>query len=116
MEVLDTAGRIKLPHYRLDVVTIARREFAQRGFCDNKFIAHIEGTLRDCLRKWSIEQKREIWFSTETGTASSQDCEDYDESSIDMDLEGELMYHIIGELSPQKERSVSDHSDNGDEF
>jgi hypothetical protein len=37
--VLDTAGRIKLPHYRLEVVTIARREFAQRGFCDNKFIA-----------------------------------------------------------------------------
>ena len=70
MEILDTAGPIKLPHYRLDVVTIARREFAQRGFCDNKFIAPIEGTLRDCLRKWSIEQKRELWFSTETGTAS----------------------------------------------
>jgi hypothetical protein len=72
MEVLDTAGRMKLPHCRLDVVTIARREFAQRGFCAHKFIAPIEGTLRDCLRKWSIEQKREIWFSTETDTASSQ--------------------------------------------
>ena len=63
-----------------------------------------------------MEQKKEIWLSTETGTASSQDCEDYDESSIDMDLEGELMYHIIEELSPQKARSVSDRSDKDDEF
>ena len=66
LEILDAAGQVKLPHYRLDVVTIARREFAKRGCCDNKLIAPIESILRECLRKWSLEQKREIWLSTET--------------------------------------------------
>jgi hypothetical protein len=33
-EVLDKAVRITLPGHRLDVVTIARREFAKRGYCD----------------------------------------------------------------------------------
>jgi hypothetical protein len=115
-EVLDTARRIKLPHYRFDVVTIARREFARSGGCDNKFIAPIEDTLRECLRKWSLAQKREIWLSTETGAASSHTFEDYDESGIDMDLEGELMYHIIEELSPQQGRSSADRNEESDGF
>ena len=116
MEVLDAAGRIKLPHQRLDVVTIARREFAKRGGCDSQFIDPIESTLRECLRTWSVEQKREIWLSTETGAASTAGFEAYDEASIDMDLEGELMYHIIEELSPRKGRSISDFDDDRDEF
>jgi hypothetical protein len=115
MEVLDAAGSVKLPYHRLDVVTIARREFAKRGGCDDKFIAPIEGTLRECLRKWSMAQKREIWLSTDTGAGSTVGFEAYDEASIDMDLEGELMYHIIGELSPQKRRTIHDFDD-GDEF
>lgn len=98
------------------MVTIARREFAKRGGCDNQFIAPIESKLRECLRKWSLEQKREIWLSTETGAASTAGCEAYDEASIDMDLEGELMYHIIGELSPQKKRSITGFDDDRDEF
>ena len=116
MEVLDVAGRIKLPHHRLDVVTIARREFAKGGGCDGKFIDPIDSTLRECLGKWSLAQKREIWLSTETGAASTAGFEAYDEASIDMDLEGELMYHIIEGLSPQKKRSISDFDDDRDEF
>lgn len=115
MVILDAAGQVKLPHYRIDVVTIARREFATRGCCDNKFIAPIESVLRECLRKWSSKEKREIWQSTETGAASSTRFED-DEASIDMDLEGELMYHIIEELSPRKGRSPSGFDDDSDEF
>ena len=103
-EVLDKAGTIKLPRHRLDVVTVARREFAKRGACDAKFIDPIEATLRDCLRGWTLAQKREIWLSTETGAGSDCAAEDFEESSIDMDLEGELMYHIIEELSPRRHR------------
>jgi len=116
MEILDAAGRMKLPHHRLDVVTIARREFSKRGGCDNKFIAPIEGTLRECLRKWSLARKQEIWISTETGADSTAGFEAYDEASIDMDLEGELMHHIIEELSLQKKRTISDFDDDGDKF
>ena len=116
MEVLDIAGRIKLPHYRLDVVALARREFDRRGCCDDKFIAPIENILRECLRTWSLEQKREIWMSTETAAAFSLAFEDYDKPGIDMDLEGELMYHIMEVLAPHKKRRVSDHEDEGDEF
>jgi hypothetical protein len=100
-EILDKAGTIKLPQHRLDVVTVARREFAKRGYCNTKFIDPIEGTLRNCLRSWTLERKREIWLSTETGAGSDCAVEDYEESSIDMDLEGELMAHIIEELSPR---------------
>ena len=96
MEILDAVGRIKLPHHRLDLVTVARREFAKRGGCDSKFIAPIESTLRECLRKLSLEQKREIWLSPETGAAATAGSEACDEASIDMDLEGELMYRYAG--------------------
>ena len=117
MEILDAAGRIKPPHQRLDVVSIARREVAKRGGCENKFIAPIEVTLRECLWKWSLEQKRKIWLITETGAGNTVGFEAYDEASIDMDLEGELMPHIIRELSPQKRRSISDFDDDDpDEF
>lgn len=48
------------------------------------------------LRGWTLAQKREIWLSTKTGAQSDLTVEDLEESSIDMDLEGELMTHIIG--------------------
>ena len=99
IEILGKAEAIKLPRERLDVVTAARREFAKRRCCDVRFIDPIERTLRKCLRNWTLEQKREIWLSTETGAASGCAVEDYEESSIDMDLEGELMHHVIEELS-----------------
>jgi hypothetical protein len=38
-------------------------------------------------------------LSTATGAANSGVAEDYDESMIDMDLEGKLMHHIIEKLS-----------------
>ena len=116
MEILDAAGQVKLPHYRLDVVTIARREFAKRGCCDNKFIAPIESVLRECLRKWSLEQKREIWQTTETGAASGTRFKKNDDASMEMFLEDELMYYIIEELSPRKKRSIRDFDDDSDEF
>ncbi len=67
METLDAAGQVKLPHYQLDVVTIARREFAKRGCCDHKFIAPIESVLRECLRKadrHGFKADRGHFFST----------------------------------------------------
>lgn len=112
-EILDKAGTIKLPGHRFDVVTVARREFAKRGYCDTKFIDPIEETLRKCLQVWTPEQKREIWLSTETGAESDWAVEDYEESSIDMDLEGELLHHIIEELSPPKKRH---HTEGNDDF
>ena len=42
------------------------------------------------------EQKREIWLSPETGAAATAGSEACDEASIDMDLEGELMYRYAG--------------------
>jgi len=107
-EVLEKAEQIKLPRHRLDVVTIARREFAKHGYCDSKFIDPIENIVKECLRAWTIEQKRGIWLSSETGCKSQCAFEDHDEGSIDMDLEGELMYHIIEELSPGKRRDEAD--------
>lgn len=99
-EVLDKAARIRLPGHRLDVVTIARREFAKHGYCDSKFIDPIEETLRECIRCWSLIQKRQIWESIETGLRSDVRVDAYTTDSIDMDLEGELMSHLIEYLSP----------------
>jgi hypothetical protein len=98
-EVLDKAEAIKLPTHRLDVVSAARREFTKQGSCDAQVIGPIEETLRRCLRGWTLEQKREIWLSTEAGAESDWAVEDGEESGIDMELEGELMNYIIEELS-----------------
>jgi len=87
-EVLDKAARIRLPGHRLDVVTIARREFAKRGYCDSKFIDPIEETLRECIQGWSVIRKRQIRESTETGLQSGVRVDAYTMDSIDMDLEG----------------------------
>jgi hypothetical protein len=83
-------------------------------YCNTKFIDPIEDTLRKCLQGWTLEQKREIWLSTETGAESDWAVEDYEESSIDMDLEGELMALIIEELSPRKNRSDTEVNDEFD--
>ena len=99
-EVLDRAAEIKLPGHRLDVVSMARQEFARRHCCDSKFIDPIEEVLKTCIQEWSIAKKREVWQSTETGAQSELDFEEWAIESIDMDLEGELMYHLIDELSP----------------
>ncbi len=98
-EVLERAAAIKLPGHRIDVVTAARREFARGGGCDSKLIEPIEETLRACLQQWSLEEKREIWLSTETGAQSDPGLGELHPDSIDMDLEGELMYHLIELLS-----------------
>ena len=107
-EVLDRAGNIKLPGHRLDVVTVAKREFAKRGCCDSKFIDPIERMVRERIRDWTIIQKREIWESTGTGAQSDASFDNYTSDSIDMDLEGELMYHLIEQLSPQTDDDRTD--------
>ena len=66
------------------------------------------------MRSWTLEQKREIWLSTEMGAGSDCAVEDYEESSIDMDLEGELLHHIIEELSPRKSRHQAEGDDEFD--
>ena len=103
-EVLHKAAAIKLPGHRIDVVTMARREFARRGCCDSKFIDPIEGILRSSLEEWSTEKKRKIWQSTETGMQSDVPFEAIAVESIDIELEGELMYHLIDDLSPHEPR------------
>ncbi len=103
-EVLDRAAEIKLPGHRIDVVTKARREFARRSCCDSKFIDPIEEILQTCLQEWSPAKKRKIWQCTETGEQSQLDVEANPIESIDMDLEGELMYALIEELSPPEDK------------
>ena len=98
-EILNKASDIKPAGRRVDVVTLARREFAKRGYCDAKLIDPIESVLRECLQAWSPEQKRAIWETTETGAASTEDLDAYDPYTIDMQLEGELMHHLIEDLS-----------------
>lgn len=107
-EVLDKAAAVKLRGYKIDVVTAARREFATRGCCKSKLIDPIERILKECLQHWSPEQKRDIWLSTETGAGRHRDFDAYALSSIDMELEGELMYHLIEDLSPGSSPSAAD--------
>ena len=116
LEILEKAEQIKLPGRRLGVVTIARREFAKRGVCDSKFIDPIERVMMECLQAWTMEQKRDLWLSTESGLNSQLPFEDYDEVSIDMDLEGELMFHIIEALSPRKKGNRRDELDDDNRF
>ena len=52
------------------------------------------------MEEWSTEKKRKIWQSTETGMQSDVPFEVIAIESIDMELEVELMYHLIDELSP----------------
>lgn len=98
-EILDKASDIKPTGRRIDVVTLARREFAKRGCCDSSLIDPIERILRERLQSWSLEQKRAIWETTETGAASAEDFDAYDPYTIDMQLEGELMHHLIEDLA-----------------
>ena len=114
-EVLARAEQIKLPGRRLDVVTIARREFAKRGVCDSKLIDPIENVLKECLRTWTMGQKREIWLSTETGFDTNRAFDDYDEEGINFDLEGELMFHVIEALSPPEKRRRGDEMTHDDD-
>ena len=101
-QVLDKAAAIKLPRHRTDVVTMTRREFARHSCCDSKFIRPIEEILRSSLEEWSTERKREIWESTETDMQSDLPFEMIAIESIDMELEGDLVYSLIEELSPHE--------------
>ncbi len=55
------------------------------------------------MQEWSTEKKREIWQSTEAGAQSELDFDEWTIESIDMDLEGELMSHLIDELSSHED-------------
>ena len=101
-EILNKASRVRLPGDRFNVVVMARRAFDRRGSCDAKFIDPIEKTPRVCLRSWTPEQRRKIWEST--GAGSSANFEDYDLSSIELDLEGELLNELIEELAGSDRR------------
>lgn len=109
-DVLERAGQIRLPRHKTDVVTEARREFRKNGACDSKFIDPIEQALRECLLRWTTEQKRSICESTETGMQSGK-FEDYEPISIDRDLEGELMYDLIEELAGGNDAADADEDD-----
>jgi len=109
-EILEKASRIRLSGHGLNVVSVVRREFARRGCCDAKWIDPIEQAMRDCLKRWTAKQKWAIWTSTESGAADT-DFDACDPGSLDMDLEGELMYLLIEELSPPHRRDDSDDSD-----
>jgi hypothetical protein len=93
-EVLDKAARIRLPGHRLDVVTIARREFANADTAIlNSLIPsrrHFESALR-----WSMIQKRQIWESTETGLQSDVRVDSYTMDSIDMGGRTDVSSHRV---------------------
>lgn len=108
-EVLERAAKVQLPGHRTNIVAMARREFAKRGGCDQTLFAPIEEVLKECLKGWTAEQKREIWFSTESGAADGSDVSD---DSIDMCLPDELLYHVAEQLSPDP---YSDHDDTDDD-
>ncbi|MEX1231340.1 MAG: hypothetical protein WEB58_13930 [Planctomycetaceae bacterium] len=100
-EIIAKATRIKLPGDRANIVAMARRAFKKGGTCGAQYIDPMERILRECIREWSMEQKREIWESTETGIENSADFDNYMPESIDLDLDGELMYHLIQHLAEQ---------------
>ncbi len=58
---------------------------------------------------WTVKQKRGIWLTTER--AAGDDFDSYDQDSMDMDLEGELMQLLIEELSPPQRRDKLEDSD-----
>ena len=72
--------------------------------------------MKECLETWTTEQKQDLWLSTEAGLNSQASFEDYDEGSIDMDLEGELMHHLIEALSPRKRGNRHDEMDDDNRF
>jgi len=109
-EILEEASGIKLPGHRINVVSAARREFAKHGFCDSKLVDPIEKTMKECLKRWTAEEKWKIWTSTESG-AGDTDFDPCEPGSLDMDLEGELMYLLIEELSPPHRRKDYDDSE-----
>jgi hypothetical protein len=98
-EILDQAKSIKLAGQRYNVVAMARREFAKNGTCSSKFIDPIEKIIRERIETWTLDQKRELWLSTESGEWAEEPIEDYHEASIDMELEAELLDLILKELS-----------------
>ena len=98
--VLERAARIILPGHAVDVVAAAEREFAKHGACDAKLMEPIERSLRECLSAWSLEQKRSIWRSTESGQQDEADLDDdLDAQYLDLALEPELLHHVIERLS-----------------
>ena len=58
-EVLEKAQTIRLPPQRVDVVPIARREFAKHGSCDAKFIDLLKKRSRIACEagRWSKSEK-----------------------------------------------------------
>ena len=101
-EILGKAAQIKLQGRNSDVVTLARREFAKKKSCNSEFIKPMEQIIDECLHCWTVEQKRGIWESTETGIESKKGFNALKPASIDSDLEGELLYHVMESLAPAK--------------
>ena len=116
--VLEDASSIVLPGSRLDVVTRVQRDFAKQGHCDGQLVARIEDALRTRLSRWSESEKRDICKSLPPSTEDSPTSEDFDfytEDSIDVHLEGELMYLIIEHLSPPNRKTWPGAHDMEDE-
>jgi hypothetical protein len=99
-EILKKAGQIKLAGENSDIVTRARREFAKKKRRNSEFIEPIEQIVKECIHCWTVEQKRGIWESTETGAQSKKGFATFTSDAIDNDLEGELNYQFIETLSP----------------
>ena len=100
------------PGARVDVVTQVERDFSKQGHCDHHLIAVIEEALRKRLHAMVPEDKRGIWVSLGASGAinDTDDFDDYPEGSIDMTLEGELMYLITDRLSPPNKRSAANRT------
>ena len=106
-EILKRAGQIKLADQNSDVVTLARREFTKKGRCHSEVVQAIEQVVKECIHCWTVEQKRGIWETTETGKQSKKKFASHTPNAINTDLEGELMYHLVESLSSSKKEGIS---------
>ncbi len=117
-QVLEDAGRVVLPGESVDVVTLVERDFARQGYCDHQLVAVIEEALRQRLAQWSVGDKRAIWVTLVASGAindSEESIDDYPAGSIDLTIEGELMYLITERLSPPNERKRREPDDEDEE-
>ena len=115
--VLEDAARVVPRGSKLDVVSRVQRDFAKQGYCDDSLRQKIEEALKTRLAQWSLDEKRGIWESVLT--VSDEDhaderFDDYPEDSIDMFLEGELMYLITERLAPPRKRKAFEWEDDNE--
>lgn len=60
-------SEIQLPGSYFDLVATILQQGAKRGFYDFGLVKRIEETVKECLEKWTPDQRRSIWLGAEAG-------------------------------------------------